>query len=129
MNGMEEKVDEIINKIAITSSGNNKEYINGELITDTGYGANFDGDILDLAIRDNDENYYTRLNKDELLELLETNYFGTQRENLFEQLLQKESKSKSKSKSEKKGKKGKKKEKEKNKLTRRQKECLINLIF
>ena len=57
-----------------TSSGEMQTYIDGELVKDIGYDVNYDGDIAEIHLRDNDEEYYTRLDKESLLKLLNSSH-------------------------------------------------------
>ena len=57
-----------------TSSGEMQTYIDGELVKDIGYDVNYDGDIAEIHLRDNDEEYYTRLEPEALLQLLNSSH-------------------------------------------------------
>ena len=53
-----------------TSSGEMQTYIDGELVKDIGYDVNYDGDIAEIYVKEDDEEYYTRLEPEALLQLL-----------------------------------------------------------
>lgn len=53
-----------------SSSGEMQTYIDGELVKDIGYDVNYDGDIAEIYVKEDDEEYYTRLEPEALLQLL-----------------------------------------------------------
>ena len=113
-----------MSKLEISSSGDYNEYIDGELINNSQYVANYDGDTLDLAVKTNDDEYYTQLDNSQLLDLLDNRYNFMDRDNIFVQL-KSEFPLKSKSMSKKKS----KKKSNSRKLTKRQKLHLIDSVF
>ena len=115
-----------MSEIYINSSGNYNKFVDGELQNEAAYIANYDGDILNLAVKKNDQEYYTRLGNDELLNLLDIGLYPIERDDLIIRLQNEFPIKKTKSRSKKKGKKGKKKD---NRLTKRQKLHLIESVF
>ena len=115
-----------MSEIYINSSGNYNEFVNGELQNEAAYNANYDGDILNLAVKNNDQEYYTRLGNDELLSLLDMGLYPMDRDDLIIRLQSEFPLKKTNSKSKKKSKKGKKKE---HRLTKREKLNLIETVF
>lgn len=57
-------------KTFVSSSGEMQEFVNGDLVHDVGYSANYDGDMADVQVRHGDQEYYTQLDKKTLLGLL-----------------------------------------------------------
>tara|TARA_B100001093_G_C26840589_1_gene1020357 strand:- start:260 stop:631 length:372 start_codon:yes stop_codon:yes gene_type:complete len=120
--------------LEINTSGEYNEYMNGELINNSEYVANYDGDVLDFAFKNNDEEFYSQLNNEELLDLLNSNQYPRDRENIFTQLTNEfplkneNSNTRTRSKTKKSKKKNKKTSKSK-RLTARQKLGLINSVF
>jgi hypothetical protein len=57
-----------------TSSGEMQTYIDGELVKDIGYDVNYDGDIAEIYVKEDDEEYYTRLEPEALLQLLNSSH-------------------------------------------------------
>ena len=119
--------------LEINTSGEYNEYINGELVNNSEYVANYDGDVLDFAFKNNDEEFYSQLSNEELLDLLNSNQYPIDRENIFTQLtnefpLKNENYNKRTKSKSKKNKKSKKSSKSK-RLTARQKLGLINSVF
>ena len=58
-----------MSKIFMNTSLESQKYIDGELIDDKSLIAEYDGDILNLDIKDNDDETFTTLNNEELLGL------------------------------------------------------------
>ena len=58
-----------MSKIFMNTSLESQKYIDGELIDDKSLMAEYDGDILNLDIKDNDDETFTTLNNEELLGL------------------------------------------------------------
>jgi len=54
----------------VSSSGEVQKFINGKLVKDMGFAAQYDGDIADIQLRHDDQEYYTQLDNDALIELL-----------------------------------------------------------
>tara|TARA_Y100000389_G_C17466422_1_gene526073 strand:+ start:4383 stop:4718 length:336 start_codon:yes stop_codon:yes gene_type:complete len=54
----------------VSSSGEVQKFINGHLVKDIGFAAQYDGDIADIQLRHNDQEYYTQLDNATLMELL-----------------------------------------------------------
>ena len=54
----------------VTSSAEFKKFVNGHLVKDIEFSTDYDGDIADIQFRDDDEEYYTQLDNNSLLELL-----------------------------------------------------------
>ena len=114
-----------MSEVYINSSGEYNEYIDGELVNNSEYVANYDGDILDLAVKNNDEEYYTQLDNNQLLELLDNGRNFMDRESIIVQLRNEFPEKKTKSKSKKKS----KKTSNSRQLTKRQKLHLIDSVF
>jgi hypothetical protein len=57
-----------------STSGEIQTYIDGNLVKDIGYDAKYDGNVAEIHLRDNDEEYYTRLDKESLLKLLNSSH-------------------------------------------------------
>ena len=103
----------------MSSSGDFKQYVNDNLEKDMRYKATFDGENANILVKNMDNIYYTKLDKEDLLELLNA---PVEKRNLTDSLkdLLKEQRSKPKSRSKKKKKKEKKDKKNK-KYTKRKK--------
>ena len=72
-----------MSEVYINSSGNYNEFVDGEFVNDAEYVASYDGDMLDLAVKNNDQEYYTQLDNNELLELLDSGYYPMDRDDLI----------------------------------------------
>ena len=85
----------------MSSAGDFKQYVNDNLEKDMGYKATFDGENANILVKNKDDIYHTKLDKDDLLELLNA---PAEKRNLTECLkdLLKEQRSKPKSRSKKK---------------------------
>ena len=118
-----------MSEVYINSSGEYNEIVDGELVNNAEYVASYDGDMLDLAIKNNDEEYFTRLDNNELLNLLNIGHYPMERDNLIIRLQNDFpiKKQKSKSRSKKKSRKGKTKREKR--LTKREKIHLIESVF
>ena len=113
-----------MSEIYINNSGNYNAYVDGEL----DHRANY---VKDLTIQNNDDEYFTQLGNDELLDLLNVDVYPMERDNLMLRL-QTEfpvKKSKSKKSSKKSKKKKKSRSKKDKRATKRQKMHLIEAIM
>lgn len=54
----------------ISSSGEFKQFVDGDLVNDFNYNTEYDGNILDAALSINDQSYYTKLDNEDLMQLL-----------------------------------------------------------
>jgi hypothetical protein len=54
----------------MSSSGEFKQYLDGDLVHDINFAADYDGDVLDAELSINDQQYYTQLDNDTPMELL-----------------------------------------------------------
>ena len=114
-----------MSQVYINSSGNYNEYMDGELVNNSEYVANYDGDVLDLAVKNNDEEYFTQLGNDQLLKLLDNRFYSVERGSLGSQLRCEFPEKKTKSRSKKKS----RKRSSNRRLTKRQKLQLIDSVF
>ena len=57
-----------------SSSGEMQTYIDGKLVKDIGYDVKYDGDIAEIYVKEDDEEYYTRLEPEALLQLLNSSH-------------------------------------------------------
>ena len=115
-----------MSEVYINSSGNYNEFVDGELQNEASFIANYDGDILDLAVKNNDQEYYTQLDNNELLNLLDAGYYPMDRDDLTVRLQNDFPIKRSKSRSKKASKRGTKREK---RLTKRETINLIESVF
>ncbi len=58
-------------KTFVSSSAEMQEFVNGDLVQNVGYSANYDGDLTHIHVTDGDKEYYTQLDNDDLLDLLD----------------------------------------------------------
>lgn len=56
--------------VFMSSSGNSEIYMNGNLVQDIDYNAEYDGDRANLYLKHNDDEYYTQLNNNDIMNLL-----------------------------------------------------------
>ena len=56
--------------VFMSSSGNSEIYMNGNLVQDIEYSAEYDGDRANLYLKHNDDEYYTQLNNNNIMDLL-----------------------------------------------------------
>lgn len=57
-----------------STSGEIQTYIDGNLVKDIGYDAKYDGNVAEIHLRNNDQEYYTTLDKESLLKLLNSSH-------------------------------------------------------
>ena len=70
-------------KTFVSSSAKMQEFENGDLVHDIGYSANYDGTMADIEVKHGDQEYYTQLDNDALLDLLDV---SDSKEDLMERL-------------------------------------------
>lgn len=70
-------------EIFISSSGDFKQYRNDDLLQDVDYTAEYNGDSANFYIKHNDDEYYTQLDNNDILDLLS---MPISKQSLIEQL-------------------------------------------
>ena len=59
-----------MSEIFINSSGSLQQYLNGNLVDDINFDSDYDGDVMDLELQHNNQEYYTQLDKEALIALV-----------------------------------------------------------